>query len=122
MALYRCMSGSGGGDGSITVGVEKKVGTITIGNTTYDRYVKVVDCGAFPSTATSLSVALGETYVGVLSLEGMIGGASGYELPLPYIESNGSIALYFQSGNIIATPSKTYSGYTQTLVTVEYYR
>ena len=122
MALYRCASGGSGGDGSITVGVEKRVGTITIGGTKYDRYVKVIDGGAFPSTATSLSVALGATYVGILSLEGMISGASGYALPLPYTESNGSIALYFQSGNIIAVPSKTYSGYTQTLVTVEYYR
>lgn len=116
MALYRCMSGSGGGDGSITVGVEKKVGTITIGNTTYDRYVKVVDCGAIPAANTVGSTALGSTYTGVLSLSGMVDG----RLPLPYVDSPNGICLYFDSGNINIIPFKSYSG--NVYVTVEYYR
>lgn len=34
--------------GALEVGVEKCIGTIKIGGVVYNRYVKVIDCGALP--------------------------------------------------------------------------
>ena len=115
-------------DQNIEVGVEKKVGTITIGGVTYDRYVKIVDFGALPNNDVDYE-PLGETYVGILSISGVAHSSTGNTtIPLPN-NSNTNLAdmVMLNMGNYIVNDSiriitkANYSTFTA-LIFVEYYR
>ena len=118
------MIGTGLGmvDRDIEVGKEYKVGTFTLNGVTYDRYFKIVDCGALPSSSTSISVQHGITYTGILNTHGVAMNASKYVLPLPYITTSTTVVGYYIISDSItlmsASDLSNYHGY----ITVEYYR
>lgn len=116
-----------GGDyyyGDLVVGEEHRVGTIKIGSTTYDRYVKVIDFGALPN-ATTKNVAHGITgFLGVISIKGTSQSNAG-SIPVPHISSSNisnSLSITMSNTSISITAPIDYSHYTQTFVTLEYYK
>lgn len=117
-------------DCDIEVGVEKRVGTITINGVTYDRYVKIVDCGALPNSAGAIqTVSVNHDIngiVGVLSLSGIAFSSNmdSYCLPYANVIHNESITLRVRYGNlqdIAMYVVGQWSNY-KALITVEYYK
>lgn len=112
-------------EGDIEVGVERLVGTIKIGGTVYNRYVKVVDCGALTNNTTK-TVAHGISLVGLLSIKGIsLNPTNGTTIPLPYVGTGGinyMVSMFVNLSNIYITPQSDYTGYTKTYVTLEYYK
>ena len=115
-------------DRDIEVGKEYKVGTFTVDGVTYDRYVKIVDCGAMPSNTTK-PVAHGITNIlGVLSLEGVMIRSSGtgntwYVLPFcDGISLNDTIKVYVDPANINIEANTSWGSNYYVYVTLEYYK
>ena len=108
--------------GDITVGVEKEIGTITIGSTTYTRYIKIVDCGALPNV-NAKNVAHGITgVVGFLNMKGTaVSGTTTVTIPRVSVTNNYTIDIYATDTNIRLTTGYDYSSFTA-LVTLEYYK
>lgn len=114
--------GLGAIDGDIEVGVEKKIGTYTIGGTTYDRYIKIVDCEALPN-ATTKQKAHGATFTNIISISGVAITSSGNRLPLPRASSNTTycIDVYVDNTNINFSTAANFASYNA-YVCIEYYR
>ena len=111
-------------EGDIEVGVERLVGTFKIGGTVYNRYVKVVDCGALPNNNTK-NVVHGITgVVGFLNVKGTAtNGINTVTIPRvsAITNTNYIIDIYATDTNIKLTTGYDYSSYTA-LVTLEYYK
>ena len=115
----------------IVVGEELEVGTFTIGGTTYTRYVKAIKITTeLPTTTTAKAIgSLGETYIGVLGLSGLVASTNTMmSLPLPYAGYDGtdvlSIGIFMQGDDIYMRTSKAnfLTAYDSTIIFVEYYR
>ena len=114
-----------GGDyyvGDLVVGQEQRVGTIKIGSTTYNRYVKIVDCGVVPDTTTK-SVAHGITgIVGLLNYRLVAKSTSLAYLVVTY-STNTDITCYCTNTNIVIITTDNYSSlYTSSYAILEYYK
>lgn len=112
-------------DRDIEVGKEYKVGTFTLNGVTYDRYVKIVDCGAGPNNETKPTPHGITGIVGVLGLSG-IGKATNTDVynPIPLVTTTGIgdlIRLFVNSTNISLRSSQDWST-LNILVTIEYYK
>ena len=116
-------------DRDIEVGKEYKVGTFTLNGVTYDRYLKIVDCGALPNN-TSKNVAHGITFIGIIGISGWSAYYTNpsdtvptYVIPIPSVNAVSSIlvGVYITPSNIVITGNydlTTYHGY----VILEYFR
>ena len=123
MSLTPMQMTSGGG--AETVGTPIKIGTITVGGTTYDKYRVVVDFGSLPN-ATVKNVNHGLTFNRIISMYGTAKNttlSTANHLPIPNINPSNSIysiALEIDSTKIsITTNSDRTSWYG--LITIEYY-
>ena len=116
-------------DRDIEVGKEYKVGTFTLNGVTYDRYVKVVDCGQMPNNAR-ITVPHGiSNVIDFLSVKGTANGIEGanhfsFSFPRVFVISNTQYVcdLYIQNDNIIINvPTYDLSAYTGKVI-LEYYK
>lgn len=111
-------------DCNIEVGVEKRVGTITINGVTYDRYVKIIDCGALPnSTSITIPNSTISGLVGIINLQGIAYGTNGF-FSVPRTNPNNnlnSISLDYYNNLIRVVTAADWSTYNL-LVTLEYYK
>lgn len=117
-------------DCNIEVGVEKKVGTITINGVTYDRYVKIIDCGQLPNSVGAIqTVAVNHGIngiVGVLSLSGTVYSSlmDSYCLPYANVIHSESITLRARYGSLqdIALYVVGQWANYKALIVIEYYK
>ena len=124
-------SGGGGIDTNLEVGVEKKVGTITIDGATYTRYVKLFSAGTLPNTTSKDMFTFDEPYEGIIGLSGWArsnNSPKGQILPIPYATGTEAAKSYVigilaraNTGVITITTNYNYGSYTA-FVVVEYYR
>lgn len=115
-----------GGDyyvGDLVVGQEQRVGTIKINGTTYNRYVKIVDCGVLPNVDAK-NVVHGITgVVGFLNIKGTaVSGTTTVTIPRVSVTNvSYTIDVYVTDTHIRLTTGFDYSSFTA-LVTLEYYK
>ena len=110
--------------GDIQVGVEQPIGTFFDGTNTYIRYRKVIDCGALPNNTTK-NIDLDLNCIGVIDFKGCSINTSGNIICLPW-NTSASNMCYIQyiktEQKLKITSNNSFSSYTTTLVTIEYYR
>lgn len=115
----------GGGTAGTDLEFDKEIniGTVKIGGTTYQRYIKIVSCGALPNNSQK-NVDHNISFVGVLGLHGVATTDGTAYIPLPYVHTNTAycVAIYTATTQLRITTASNMSSYANSYICVEYYR
>ena len=85
--------------------------------------MKIVDCGALPNVATTVTVSHGiSNVIGWLSISGMAFTNSLTGVPLPYPSTGTTITIYTTADHISIITSANLAEFIKTYVTLEYYK